>query len=71
MEAGTTAFPMARRIISECGEVRVVVLNPGKLAVIYASMNKTDKEDAFTLAWLVQTFPEAHLPTVALPSLRE
>jgi len=34
-------------------------------------MKKTDKEDAFKLAWLVQAFPEAYLPTVPLPSIEE
>jgi transposase len=44
VEAGSTAFHIARRL-QTVGGVRVVVLNPGKLAVIYASMKKTDKED--------------------------
>lgn len=71
MEAGITTFETARAIVSRRPDVRVVILNPGKLAVIYASMKKTDKEDAFKLSWLVQMFPEAYLPTVPLPSVRE
>jgi len=71
MEAGVTTFETARTIVTLRPDVRVVILNPGKLAVIYASMKKTDKEDAFKLAWLVQAFPEAYLPTVPLPSMEE
>lgn len=70
MEAGSTAFEVARAIESVPG-VRVVVLNPGRLAVIYASMKKTDKEDALKLARLVETMPEDYLPTVTIPSVEE
>lgn len=70
VEAGTTAFHIARRLNS-VGGVRVVVLNPGKLAVIYASMKKTDKEDALKIARLLETMPEEYLPTVPLPTEAE
>jgi transposase len=70
VEAGSTAFHIARRLQTVSG-VRVLVLNPGKLAVIYASMKKTDKEDALKLARLVETMREEYLPTVPLPSEAE
>jgi transposase len=70
METGSTTFAIARRIAQLEG-VQVVVLNPAKLAVIYASMKKTDKEDALKLARLVQTMPLDYLPAVSVPTLEE
>ena len=70
VEAGSTAFHIARRL-QTVGGVRVVVLNPGKLAVIYASMKKTDKEDAMKIARLLETMREEYLPIVPLPSEAE
>jgi transposase len=70
VEAGSTAFHIARRLKSVHG-VRVVVLNPGKLAVIYASMKKTDKEDALKIARLLETMREEYLPIVPLPTEAE
>ena len=70
VEAGSTAFHIARRLQTVSG-VRVVVLNPGKLAIIYASMKKTDKEDALKIARLLETMPEEYLPLVPLPTEAE
>jgi transposase len=70
VEAGSTAFHIARRLQTVIG-VRVLVLNPGKLAVIYASMKKTDKEDALKIARLLETMREEYLPVVPLPSKAE
>jgi butyrate kinase len=44
LEAGNLAFIMAKEIEAAVG-CRVYVLNPSQLAVIYASMKKTDKSD--------------------------
>jgi len=70
VEAGSTAFHIARRL-QTVGGVRVVVLDPGKLAVIYASMKKTDKEDALKIARLLETMREEYLPIVPLPTEAE
>lgn len=70
VEAGSTAFHIARRLQKVDG-VRIVVLNPGKLAVIYSSMKKTDKEDALKIARLLETMREEYLPIVPLPSEAE
>ncbi|MDR1286526.1 MAG: transposase, partial [Treponema sp.] len=69
-EAGNLAFIMAKEIIEQVG-CEVVVLNAGKLALIYGSMKKTDKEDALKLARIVEQFREEQLPVVPLPSERE
>ena len=47
------------------------MLNPGKLAMIWQSTRKTDKEDAHKLASLVQRYPEDELPVVTVPDERE
>lgn len=49
----------------------MVVLNPGKLAIIYTSTKKTDKENALKIARLLETMPEEYLPLVPLPSEAE
>jgi transposase len=46
-------------------EVRV--LNPSRLALIYGSMKKTDKEDALKLAHILEGFRDGLLPTVPVP----
>jgi hypothetical protein len=43
-----------------------VILHPGKLALIYGLMKKTDQEDSLKLARIIE-----QLPKVALPSDRE
>ncbi len=70
VEACTLAFVLARQLALAVG-CRVHVLNPGKLAVIWQSTRKTDKEDARKLATLIQRYPEEELPIVAVPSERE
>ena len=70
LEAGSTTFAVARALAAVAG-VRTVVLNPRKLAIIYASMKKTDKEDALKLARLVETMREEYLPIVPVPSVDE
>jgi transposase len=70
LEAGNLAFIMAWEIIKQVG-CEVVVLNAGKLALIYGSMKKTDKEDALKLARIVAQFHDDQLPSVPLPSEQE
>jgi transposase len=70
LEAGNLAFIMAGEIITQVG-CEVVVLNVGKLALIYGSMKKTDKEDALKLARIVAQFREDQLPSVPLPTEQE
>lgn len=69
--SGVTTLETARSITADRPDVRVVILNPGKPAVIYASMKQTDKEDGHKPAWPVRTFPDAYLPTVPPPSVKE
>jgi transposase len=64
------AFIMAKEIEQAVG-CRVYVLNPSQLAVIYASMKKTDKEDSLKLAHLLEDCREERLPVVPVPSDRE
>jgi transposase len=70
LEAGNLAFQLAKEIGEQVG-CEVVVLNPGKLALIYGSMKKTDKEDSLKLAKLAQKFENDELPVVPLPSEKE
>ncbi|MDR2740499.1 MAG: IS110 family transposase [Treponema sp.] len=70
LEAGNLAFMMAKEIIERVG-CDVVILNAGKLALIYGSMKKTDKEDALKLARILEQFREEQLPLVPLPNERE
>lgn len=70
VEACALAFVLARQLEREVG-CKVLVLNPGKLAMIWQSTRKTDKEDARKLASLVQRYPEEELPVVAVPDERE
>lgn len=70
LEAGEPAFTIAREIMEMVG-ARVLVLNPGRLAIIYRSTKKTDSEDALKLARLVMRFTEEELPVVKIPSGEE
>jgi len=70
IEAGNLAFIMAKEIAAAAG-CRVYVLNPSRLAVIYQSMKKTDKEDSLKLAHILEDFREERLPEVAVPSDEE
>jgi transposase len=63
------AFIMAKEM--ESVGCSVYVLNPRKLAVIYASMKKTDKEDSLKLAHILEDCKEERLPTVPVPSDKE
>jgi transposase len=70
IEVCALAMKMAKEMEERVG-CDVVVLNAGKLAVIYASMKKTDKEDALKIARLIRRIPKKELPTVELPTEEE
>jgi transposase len=70
LEAGNLAFRMAYEIKARAG-CEVVILNSGKLALIYGSMKKTDKEDSLKLARLIEVMKDDQLPVVPLPSKQE
>ena len=70
LEAGTGTFKLATELQSKSG-LTVLVLNAANLAVIYASLKKTDKEDALKLARLVQKFSPEELPIVPIPTVEE
>ena len=70
LEACSLAFIMAKEMEAAVG-CTVYVLNPGRLAIIYKSMKKTDKEDALKLAHILQDFAEERLPVVPVPSDKE
>lgn len=69
IEAGVLGFAIAKDLRRAGAEV--LLLNPGKLAIIYATTKKTDAEDALKLARLVQRFTPSELPIVNAPSEEE
>ncbi len=66
MEAGSQTFRIAKHLKQYGFEV--IVLNPGDVRTIYASLRKTDKEDALKLARIAQRNPREELPEVMVPS---
>jgi transposase len=71
LEAGNMAFIFAKEITAAVEGIRVYVLNPSQLALIYGSMKKTDKEDSLKLAHILEDFNEERLPVVPVPSEKE
>lgn len=69
LEAGNQAFRIAKKL--KKNNIEVIVLNPGELRTIYASLRKTDKEDALKLARLAQRHPREELPEVVVPNDEE
>jgi transposase len=69
IEAGILGFAIAKDLRRFGTEV--LILNPGMLAVIYATTKKTDAEDALKLARLVQRFSPDELPVVNAPTEEE
>ncbi|EKR71934.1 transposase, IS116/IS110/IS902 family [Leptospira noguchii str. 2006001870] len=69
LEAGSQSFRIAKSILNK--GIQVIVLNPGDLATIYQSLKKTDKEDSFKIARLIQRFPIEELPVVPIPNDEE
>lgn len=70
IEACNLAFRMERAIRKSVG-CKVCIMNAGKLAVIYMSTRKTDKEDSLKLAKLLKNHDEDELPIVTPPSDEE
>ena len=70
IEACSLGFVIAREIIKKT-RAKVLVLNPGRLAVIFKSTVKTDAVDALKIARLLQRIPEEELPVVSIPSQKE
>ena len=70
IEAGEPGFTIAREL-REIEGVKVLVLNPGNLAMIFKSHRKTDAEDALKLMRLVMRTPENELPVVQIPEEKE
>jgi len=71
LEAGNLAFTMAKEMEAAVPGIRVYVLNPSQLSIIYASMKKTDKEDSLKLAHILMDYREERLPVVPVPSDKE
>ncbi|MDR1248250.1 MAG: IS110 family transposase [Treponema sp.] len=67
LEAGNLAFILAKELEKAVG-CQIRVLNPSRLAIIYATDKKTDKEDAMKLAQLAADRPDSRLPIVAVPN---
>jgi transposase len=67
IEACALAFTIAKEIIQRT-KAEVVVLNPGRLAMIYKSNKKTDSEDALKIARIIQRNPREELPEVTIPT---
>jgi transposase len=70
LEVCAYAMVLVRQLDREVG-CKVIMLNPGRLQVIWKSAKKTDKEDALKLAKLVQRTPAEELPVVPLISEEE
>src|SRR5215210_6292567 len=60
IEAGTHS-PWASRVLEECGH-EVLVANPRRTSLIYASKRKTDEVDAESLARLARVDPKLLYP---------
>jgi len=70
VEACVFAFSLQRQLREVVG-CEVIVLNPGRLAIIHQSTNKTDKLDAYRIGLMVSRFDRSELPEVTVPSERE
>ena len=70
MEACNLAFRIERTLREKVG-CRVIILNPGRLAIIFMSTRKTDKEDSLKLAKYIKSHDEDEMPIVTPPSDEE
>lgn len=70
IEACVFAFTLERYLRREVG-CEVIVLNPGRLAIIHQSTNKTDKLDAYRIGLMISRFDRSELPEVKVPSEQE
>lgn len=71
MEAGSSTFSLARHLMSESRAAEVVVLNPGRLRIIWESMRKSDKADSFKIACVARDMNRSSWPVVPVPSKDE
>ncbi len=69
MEGGTSSSNFAREI--EASGVKVLLLNPGKLHIIYQSQVKTDRQDAVKIARYVRDTAEESIVRIPVPSQEE
>lgn len=69
IEACAIAFVIAKAILPFVSTV--LPLNPGRLAIIYKSLKKTDSEDAMKIARMVMRTPADELPIVPVPTEAE
>lgn len=70
IEVCSLSMLMAREMREKVG-CDVVLLNPWRLAIIYRSVKKNDKEDALKLARMVQKYDDEELCDVKLPTEHE
>ena len=70
MEACNLAFRIERILREKIG-CRVIILNPERLAIIFMSTRKTDKEDSMKLAKYIKSHEEEEMPIVTPPSDEE
>ena len=70
MEACSLAFRIERAIREKAG-CRAIILNPGRLAIIFMSARKTDKEDSLKLAKFLRSHEEDEMPIVTPPTDEE
>jgi transposase len=70
VEACVFAFTLERYLRESVG-CEIIVLNPGRLAIIHQSTNKTDKLDAYRIGLMISRFDRSELPEVSVPSEKE
>lgn len=70
IEVCALAFVIAKEIQTYT-KAEVIVLNAGDLAMIYASLKKTDSEDALKIARIIKRNPRKELPEVRIPDEEE
>ena len=69
LEGGTSSLNFAREI--EKSGARVLLLNPGKLHIIYQSQVKTDRQDAVKIARYVRDTADANIVRIPVPTQEE
>lgn len=69
IEGGTSSNNFAREIL-EAG-VKLFLLNPGKLHIIYQSQVKTDKQDCVKIARYIRDTAEENIVAIDVPSQTE
>ena len=70
MEGGASSFTLARYLLNNTG-MRVFVLNPMQLHIIYQSMCKTDKQDAAKIAKYARDANPGNWCLIPIPTEQE